>query len=258
MDRWLRTDELRKIPLLTYLNKIDLSNELKQEYIIKKMKLNDIKNQNWHLQPCSAYTGDGLYVGLDWLVRAMKPPLSSQSTLVNVESTTTNNMNQAENQSLQWLSEVDNDTTEEFAKKTVEHDLSRSHEIFGMPRTGRFRAGLFDLDNSDNTDKFTKVKLHYQFYFYYFVPYILIDDLQAIDSNAIGLFGIDKQNEKVGQSERGDRIYLHEIDNIPVEHGRFILNYLTITTLSLILKSSLSTNVAYRIEIKKRKYFDVL
>ncbi|CAF1532187.1 unnamed protein product, partial [Adineta steineri] len=57
------------------------------------------------------------------------------------------------------------------------------------------------------------------------MPYILIDDLQAIDSNTIGLFGIDKQNEKVGQSKRGDRIYLHEIDNIPVEHGRFIFNY---------------------------------
>ncbi|CAF1436001.1 unnamed protein product [Adineta steineri] len=89
----------------------------------------------------------------------------------------------------------------------------KSSECHG---TGRFRAGLFDLDDSDNTDKFTKVKLRYQFYFYYFMPYILIDDLQAIDSNAIGLFGLDKQNEKVAQSKRGNRIYLYEIDNIPV------------------------------------------
>ncbi|CAF1310643.1 unnamed protein product [Rotaria sordida] len=79
--------------------------------------------------------------------------------------------------------------------------------------------------NSDNTDKFTKVKLYYQFYFYYYLPYVLVDDLRAIDPNAIGIFGLDKQNEKVAQSKRGERIYLYEIDNIPVEHGRFILNY---------------------------------
>ncbi|CAF3393673.1 unnamed protein product, partial [Rotaria sp. Silwood2] len=79
--------------------------------------------------------------------------------------------------------------------------------------------------DNDNTDKFIKVKLYYQFYFYYYLPYVLIDDLRAIDPNAIGIFGLDKQNEKVAQSKRGERIYLYKIDNIPVEHGRFILNY---------------------------------
>ncbi|CAF4305512.1 unnamed protein product, partial [Adineta steineri] len=121
-DIWriLGADELREIPLLIYFNKIDLPNGLKQEYAIKELKLNDIRNRNWHLQPCSAYTGDGVHEGLDWLVREMKSPLSSQSTT----STTANDMNQAENQSLQWLSQVDNETNEEFAEKFVKHDLS--------------------------------------------------------------------------------------------------------------------------------------
>ncbi|CAF3922874.1 unnamed protein product [Adineta steineri] len=120
MDRMLGEDELRDIPLLIYLNKTDLPNGLKQEQIIKEMKLNDIKNRQWYLQSCSAYTGDGLHEGLDWLMRAMKSHLSSQSTT----STAVNNVSQAENQLLQWLSQVDNDTNEEFAKKFVEHDLS--------------------------------------------------------------------------------------------------------------------------------------
>ncbi|CAF3735099.1 unnamed protein product, partial [Adineta steineri] len=120
MDRMLGEDELRDIPLLIYLNKIDLPNGLKQEQVIKEMKLNDIKNRQWYLQSCSADTGDGLHEGLDWLMRAMKSHLSSQSTT----STAVNNISQVENQLLQWLSQVDNDTNEEFVKKFVEHDLS--------------------------------------------------------------------------------------------------------------------------------------
>ncbi|CAF0790494.1 unnamed protein product [Adineta steineri] len=105
MDRMLGEDELRDIPLLIYLNKIDLPNGLKQEYAIKEMKLNDIRNRQWYVQSCSAYTGDGVHEGLDWLMRAMKSHLSSQSTT----STAVNNVN--------------NDTNEEFAEKFVEHDL---------------------------------------------------------------------------------------------------------------------------------------
>ncbi|CAF1385495.1 unnamed protein product [Rotaria sp. Silwood1] len=79
--------------------------------------------------------------------------------------------------------------------------------------------------DSDISDQFTKVQLHYQLYFFNYLPYVLIDDLRAIDENAIGLFGLDKENERVAQSKYGERLYLYAIDGIPVEHGRFILNY---------------------------------
>jgi ADP-ribosylation factor protein 1 len=125
--RVLIEDELIQIPLLIYLNKIDIHSGLKQDYIIKEMRLNDIRNRQWHLQPCSACTGDGLYEGLDWLIRAVRSPRISQPKNVNTElsaSTTVRESSDAENKSLQWLSQVDEDTNEEFVEKFEKHQLS--------------------------------------------------------------------------------------------------------------------------------------
>ncbi|CAF1386548.1 unnamed protein product, partial [Didymodactylos carnosus] len=125
--RMLGEDELIQIPILFYLNKVDIHNGLKQEYVIKEMRLNDIRNRQWFLQPCSALTGDGLYEGLHWLIRAVKSPLTSQSRHTNIESsasTTARENSHDENKSLQWLSQEDDDTNEEFVEKFKKHQLS--------------------------------------------------------------------------------------------------------------------------------------
>ena len=125
--RMLSEDELREAPILIYLNKIDIPNGLKQEYVIEKMRLNSIRNRQWFLQPCSACAGDGLYEGLNWLIRAVKSPHSSQSTHMAMElstATAANENNYDENSTLQWLSQVDDDTIEEFVEKFVKHQLS--------------------------------------------------------------------------------------------------------------------------------------
>ncbi len=125
--RILVEDELIDAPVLFYLNKIDIPHGLTQDDVIKKMRLNDIRNRQWFLQPCSAHTGDGLYEGLDWLIRAVKSPRSSQSQHINIERstpTTATENSHAENKSLQWLSQVDDDTNEEFVEKFEKHQLS--------------------------------------------------------------------------------------------------------------------------------------
>ncbi|CAF3411076.1 unnamed protein product [Rotaria socialis] len=78
--------------------------------------------------------------------------------------------------------------------------------------------------DNDNTDQFIKVKLYYQFNFYYYSPYILIEELRVLHPNAIGVLALDERNEKVAPSKRGERIYLDRINNIPVEHGCYILS----------------------------------
>jgi small GTP-binding protein len=125
--RLLSEDELNHIPILFYLNKIDIPNGLQSTDVNKQMRLNDIRNRQWILQPCSALTGEGLYEGLDWLIHAMKSPHTAQPKPIDMElkaSKSSIENNDTENKSLQWLSQVDDDTNEEFIEKFEKHQLS--------------------------------------------------------------------------------------------------------------------------------------
>uniref|UniRef100_A0AC35GRF5 ADP-ribosylation factor n=1 Tax=Panagrolaimus sp. PS1159 TaxID=55785 RepID=A0AC35GRF5_9BILA len=55
--------------LLVFANKQDKSNAMNVEEIKEKLNLKEVKTQNWHIQGCSAISGDGIYEGLDWLVQ---------------------------------------------------------------------------------------------------------------------------------------------------------------------------------------------
>ncbi|UJR19856.1 hypothetical protein I4U23_022989 [Adineta vaga] len=116
-------DELREIPLLIYMNKIDLEHSLLREDLIEQMRLNDIRNRPWYLQPCSATRGDGLYEGLDWMLRAIRSPSSYIKTPSDVTTTKIANNYRETNKSLQWLSQEDDDTDEEFIGKLQKHQL---------------------------------------------------------------------------------------------------------------------------------------
>ncbi|CAF0970801.1 unnamed protein product [Rotaria sp. Silwood1] len=125
--RVLAADELIYIPILIYLNKIDLSNSMKSEYVIQEMRLNNIRNRQWFLQPCCASTGDGLYEGLSWLVCSLKSPHTLESIHMAMESNafaTKIENNLDENKSLEWLSQIDDDTNEDFVEKFEKHQLS--------------------------------------------------------------------------------------------------------------------------------------
>lgn len=107
-------DTLTNVPVLIYLNKIDINHALQPDNIIEEMKLNEIRYRQWFVQPCSAKTGNGLYEGLNWLLRALKsPPIACEQ----ISSPNKTENNHFEEKSLQWLSQIDEDTTAEFVEK---------------------------------------------------------------------------------------------------------------------------------------------
>ncbi|KAH7823758.1 Arf1m [Monocercomonoides exilis] len=64
----LKQKETGNVPLLIYANKQDLSGAVSPEYILEKLELDSLcAGRSWHIQPCSALTGDGLFDGLKWL-----------------------------------------------------------------------------------------------------------------------------------------------------------------------------------------------
>jgi signal recognition particle receptor subunit beta len=54
--------------LLIFANKQDLENPLSAKELEKELELENIK-QKYHIQPCCAVTGDGIYDGLNWLAK---------------------------------------------------------------------------------------------------------------------------------------------------------------------------------------------
>ncbi|EFA80852.1 hypothetical protein PPL_06441 [Heterostelium album PN500] len=69
----LTTEEsLSGITLLLFLNKQDQPNAMNSSLLIEQLRLNDIKDRKWHIQPTTATTGDGIFEGLDWLSKSLK------------------------------------------------------------------------------------------------------------------------------------------------------------------------------------------
>ncbi len=59
--------------LLIYANKQDLkSNAMPTEEISVHLGLKNLRHVTWHIQPCSALSGEGIADGLDWLIEAIQ------------------------------------------------------------------------------------------------------------------------------------------------------------------------------------------
>jgi ADP-ribosylation factor-like protein 5B len=63
----LQNDELKSTVLLIFANKQDLDTVQPVDELVKIYGLDQVKNHLWHMQPCSAKTGEGLMAGLKWL-----------------------------------------------------------------------------------------------------------------------------------------------------------------------------------------------
>ena len=63
----LENEALKNTVILIYANKQDLSGAKGVNEIIQIYELDKIKNHIWHIQPCSAQTGEGLVTGMKWL-----------------------------------------------------------------------------------------------------------------------------------------------------------------------------------------------
>ncbi|XP_023538886.1 ADP-ribosylation factor-like protein 5 isoform X1 [Cucurbita pepo subsp. pepo] len=67
--RLLGHDDLQQSVVLVFANKQDLKDAMTPVEITDALSLHSIKNHDWHIQACSALTGDGLYDGLGWIAQ---------------------------------------------------------------------------------------------------------------------------------------------------------------------------------------------
>lgn len=67
----LQEAELRESPVLILANKQDMPHAMLVSEVSDKMKLNELKNHKWFLQPTCATTSDGIYEGMDWLANTI-------------------------------------------------------------------------------------------------------------------------------------------------------------------------------------------
>jgi len=60
-------EDLKQSVFLVMANKQDAKDAMNPAEIAEKLSLTEIKDHEWHIQACSALSGDGLQDGLDWL-----------------------------------------------------------------------------------------------------------------------------------------------------------------------------------------------
>jgi len=64
----LDEEKLNNAPLLIFANKQDLLNALSPSELTAGLNLHSIRDRHWQIVPCSAKTGEGLKVGIEFLV----------------------------------------------------------------------------------------------------------------------------------------------------------------------------------------------
>ncbi|KAF4721962.1 Arf GTPase arf3, partial [Perkinsus olseni] len=71
LNRMMEEEELKDAALLVFANKQDLPNAMSAAEVTDKLGLHQLRHRNWYIQSTCATTGDGLYEGLDWLVKVL-------------------------------------------------------------------------------------------------------------------------------------------------------------------------------------------
>jgi ADP-ribosylation factor-like protein 3 len=66
----LEEEKLARVPVLVFANKQDLDNAMPADAVATALNLNEIRDRKWHIQGCSAKTGDGLQTGMEWVVQS--------------------------------------------------------------------------------------------------------------------------------------------------------------------------------------------
>ncbi|XP_075475612.1 ADP-ribosylation factor-like protein 2 [Primulina tabacum] len=70
LDNLLKEERLSGASLLIFANKQDIQGSLSPDEIAKVLNLEAMdKTRHWRIVGCSAYTGEGLFEGFDWLVQ---------------------------------------------------------------------------------------------------------------------------------------------------------------------------------------------
>eukprot|EP01099_Mayorella_cantabrigiensis_P000975 TRINITY_DN1411_c0_g2_i1.p2 TRINITY_DN1411_c0_g2~~TRINITY_DN1411_c0_g2_i1.p2 ORF type:complete len:181 (+),score=23.43 TRINITY_DN1411_c0_g2_i1:70-612(+) len=67
----LNHENLLGAVLVVFANKQDKKGAMSSSEISDQFALHNIKSHNWHIQPCCALTGEGLYEGIEWLANTL-------------------------------------------------------------------------------------------------------------------------------------------------------------------------------------------
>ena len=60
-------EKLMGVPVLIFANKQDLINSARASEIAEGLNLHTIRDRSWHIQACSAISGEGVKDGLNWI-----------------------------------------------------------------------------------------------------------------------------------------------------------------------------------------------
>jgi len=72
LSAMLQEEELKRIPVLIFANKMDVEGALPLSHITEQLHLTEIRDRPWHIQPSSAVEGRGLAEGFTWLTNLLK------------------------------------------------------------------------------------------------------------------------------------------------------------------------------------------
>ena len=65
-------EDLKGVDLLVFANKQDLPTAFNSNQVAEKLRLNEITDRKWYVQASSSISGEGLFIGLDWLYNLLK------------------------------------------------------------------------------------------------------------------------------------------------------------------------------------------
>ena len=62
----------REVPIIFFANKMDIASAMQPPDVCDGLELENIIDRPWHIQGCSAKTGDGVEYGMNWLTQQIK------------------------------------------------------------------------------------------------------------------------------------------------------------------------------------------
>ena len=71
LEAILASDEMDGASLLVLANKQDLPDAMAPAEVAEKLGLHKMRGREWFIQGSNGVTGDGLYEGMDWLVKSV-------------------------------------------------------------------------------------------------------------------------------------------------------------------------------------------
>ena len=140
----LQNDALKNAIILIYANKQDLPGAKNVAEIIRIYELDTIKDHIWHIQPCSAQTGEGLITGMKWLSDQLVFKSNNNFPInpyIDYEQNNQENKNGNKN-------EIKNDINNEKQNNNINNDINVKEE-----NVIKEEENNIENDNNINNDK---------------------------------------------------------------------------------------------------------